>query len=320
MNVGAPTIAAVGFDRIADKLRCRRSPARTDPGPLGDGEGRRPARAGPRARAPPANPCDPVPRPDGPPARRLLGDGAPARSQGEGQRHKTIRVARPAARGDEDPPPGGPRPRDHGQRVAGHAGRGRAGRAAVQVLTAADNGRHNYHVAATVITAANGGWSARVGPGPSRLIRAYYPGAAGTEPAESAPVTLSVPAKIELLRVTPRRVAWGDTVRIVGRLAAGYFPPGGALVRLRIGEGSAASPTACASTSAATTAAYHHLHVRGRRRRQCIAPSGLNWRRCPWATTPTRPADSNRPTVLVGGHPSQPPHKPRHRHHGTRRR
>ena len=37
----------------------------------------------------------------------------------------------------------------------------------------------------------------------------------------------------------PSRVPWGGTVRIVGQLVGGYLPPGGALVRLRIGYGSA---------------------------------------------------------------------------------
>ena len=47
-----------------------------------------------------------------------------------------------------------------------------------------------------------------------------------------------VPAKVELISVSPRRIAWGGTVRIVGKLDGGYLPPGGALVRLRLGQGS----------------------------------------------------------------------------------
>ena len=47
-----------------------------------------------------------------------------------------------------------------------------------------------------------------------------------------------VPAKVKLLSVSPSRVAWGGTVRITGQLVGGYLPPGGALVRLRIGQGS----------------------------------------------------------------------------------
>ena len=36
----------------------------------------------------------------------------------------------------------------------------------------------------------------------------------------------------------PARVPWGGTVHLVGQLLGGYLPPGGALVRLRIGYGS----------------------------------------------------------------------------------
>ena len=42
----------------------------------------------------------------------------------------------------------------------------------VEVLTVPDNGSANVHVAARVTTAANGGWSARLPAGPSRLIEA----------------------------------------------------------------------------------------------------------------------------------------------------
>ena len=59
------------------------------------------------------------------------------------------------------------------------------------------------------------------------------------EPSLSGQVTETVPAKVKLLRVVPRRVAWGGTVRIAGQLVGGYLPAGGALVRLRIGLGSA---------------------------------------------------------------------------------
>ena len=47
-----------------------------------------------------------------------------------------------------------------------------------------------------------------------------------------------MPAKVKLISVYPSRVAWGGTVRIVGKLDGGFLPPGGALVRLRIGLGS----------------------------------------------------------------------------------
>src|SRR5581483_10292748 len=59
-----------------------------------------------------------------------------------------------------------------------------------------------------------------------------------TEGAFSREVDLVVPAKVRLLSISPIRIAWGGTVRIAARLEGGYLPPGGALVRLRIGQGS----------------------------------------------------------------------------------
>jgi hypothetical protein len=51
---------------------------------------------------------------------------------------------------------------------------------------------------------------------------------------------VTVPAKIRISRIWPRRVSWGQTVHIQGYLAGGYLPPppAGELVRLRIGIGS----------------------------------------------------------------------------------
>ena len=48
-----------------------------------------------------------------------------------------------------------------------------------------------------------------------------------------------MPAGVKLIRVTPRRIAWGGTVKIVGQLRGRYLPAAGALVRLRIGYGKA---------------------------------------------------------------------------------
>ena len=69
----------------------------------------------------------------------------------------------------------------------------------VDVLTAADNGRNNYHVAAVTTTAADGAWSARLPGGPSRLVAAAYAGSPTTESTLAAPVHLVVPAKVQLL-------------------------------------------------------------------------------------------------------------------------
>ena len=108
----------------------------------------------------------------------------------------------------------------------------------VRVLTAPDNGLGHFTQAAETSTASNGGWSAELPAGPSRLVEAVYDGGATLEPSTSAQVHLLVPAKVRLISIWPPRIAWGGTIRIVGQLVGGYLPPGGALVRLRIGLGS----------------------------------------------------------------------------------
>jgi len=103
----------------------------------------------------------------------------------------------------------------------------------VGVYTAPDNGLARFRLAAVVTTAGNGGWSAELKPGPSRLVEAVYGGGGTLEPATSAQVKLSVPAEI-LLRIRPRWVAWTGAITISGRLKGGYVPPDGVALRLRI--------------------------------------------------------------------------------------
>ena len=88
-------------------------------------------------------------------------------------------------------------------------------------------------------TGASGRWHATLRPGPSRLIKAVYAGSSTDERATSPRAKLIVPAKVQVVRLWPRRVKWGGTVHIDGRLAGGYLPPppGGELVRLRLGYG-----------------------------------------------------------------------------------
>ena len=74
--------------------------------------------------------------------------------------------------------------------------------------------------------------------GPSRIIAGVFDGSATLQPAIGKARTI-VPAGVKLIRVTPRRIAWGGTVKIVGQLRGGYLPAAGALVRLRIGYGKA---------------------------------------------------------------------------------
>ena len=174
---------------------------------------------------------------------------------------------------------------------------------AVRVLTAPDNGLGQFSQAAVVTTAANGGWSAALPPGPSRLVEAVYDGGATTEASQSAQVHLVVPAKVKLLSVSPRRVAWGGTVRITGQLLGGYLPADGALVRLRIGQGS----------SFQTYGVQEHVAGSGRFTTTYAFGAGdPRFHRSFWfqlATLPVgdypyAPAASGRRSVLVGGHPS----------------
>jgi len=181
----------------------------------------------------------------------------------------------------------------------------------IAVLTAADNGQDRFRVAAEVTTATNGSWQAKLPPGPSRLIEAFYGGAPTLEAAVSSQVHLIIPARVKLINVSPRRVAWGATVQITGQLKGGYLPAGGALVRMRIGQG----------TGYSTYGVQEHVTGNGRfsttytfgagdpslRRRFWFQLASL-----PIGNYPYAPAASNRIIVTVGGHPPPPPRSHRH--------
>jgi hypothetical protein len=190
---------------------------------------------------------------------------------------------------------------------------------AVQVLTAPDNGLGHFVPAAVVTTAANGSWSAQLPAGPSRLVEAYYAGAPTLEPSVSAQVHVIVPARVKLLSVSPRRVAWGGTVHITGQLVGGYLPPGGALVRLRIGQGS----------SYQTYGVQEHVTGSGRFTTTYQFGAGdpavyrsfwFQIATLPMGNYPYAPAASGRRSVLVGGHPRPPVTHRRHRHNRRRHR
>jgi len=118
-------------------------------------------------------------------------------------------------------------------------------------------------------------------------------------------VHVLVPGIVKLISITPRRVAWGSSVRIVGRLVGGYLPSGGALVRLRIGFG-----------SSYTTYGVQE-HVTGNGRFSTTYTFGVGdpslyrsyWFQIaslPMGNYPWQPAASRRISVLVGGHPPSP--------------
>jgi hypothetical protein len=123
-----------------------------------------------------------------------------------------------------------------GATVSGFLGMGSGtalGGRTVAVLTAPNNGLGQWTLAAVVTTNADGGWSATLPAGPSRLVEAAYGGDSTTEPSTSSTIELIVPAKVKL-RVHPRRVRWGGTIRISGRVFGAHIPAG-KLLRLRIG-------------------------------------------------------------------------------------
>jgi hypothetical protein len=212
----------------------------------------------------------------------------------------------------------------HGQAATIHGwlgttgGRALAGQT-VSVLTAPDNGFGRFRLAALARTAPDGGWSAHLRPGPSRLIEAFYAGGPSTEGALSAQARLIVPAKIRLISVLPRRVAWGGTVRIVGQLVGGYLPAGGALVRLRIGYGRSYTTYGVqehVSGNGRFTASYTFgVGAPGVYRTYWFEIASLPMGDMPWA-----PSRSRKLWVLVGGHPSIPRPRDHHRRHRARHR
>ena len=174
----------------------------------------------------------------------------------------------------------------------------------VRVLTAPDNGLGQFSQAAVVTTSATGSWSAELPAGPSRLVEAVYDGGSTTEASQSAQVQLIVPAEVKLLRVWPHRVPWGSTVHLSGQLVGGYLPPGGALVRLRLGYRSTFNTYGVQE------------HVSGDGRFSTVASFGPGDPRIhrtywfqiaslPMGDYPFAPAASRRVTVIVGGHPKK---------------
>jgi hypothetical protein len=195
---------------------------------------------------------------------------------------------------------------------------------AVLVMTAADDGVGQFSEAALTTTASNGLWSTKLPAGPSRLVEAVYEGAATLEPSTSAQIRLLVPAKVRLISIWPPQVAWGGTIRIVGQLVGGFLPPGGALVRLRIGLGS----------SYTTYGVQEHVTGNGRfSTTYTFAVGDPRYVRSYWfqiaslpmGNYPYEPAASGKLTVVVGGHPQvvvvvgPPPTHRRHRRHRHRR-
>ena len=192
----------------------------------------------------------------------------------------------------------------------------------VRVLTAPSNGLGQFSQVAAVTTAADGTWTAKLPRGPSRIIEAVYDGDPVTESTSSGQVRVTVPAKIKLLSVSPKQVAWGHAVRITGRLLGGYLPAGGVNLRLRIGIGRNRATYGVQehvagnghfSTTYTFGAGYPSIH-----RRYWFEIATL-----PSGNYPYAPSASNRQYVLVGGHPrtttTTPTHRKHHRGHHHKR-
>jgi hypothetical protein len=171
----------------------------------------------------------------------------------------------------------------------------------VHVLAAPDNGLGRFSQEALTTTRANGSWSARLPAGPSRVVEAWFGGDGTLEPSVSSQVKVLVPAKVRLISVSPTHVAWSGTVRIIGQLEGGYLPPGGALVRLRLGEGSGFT----------TYGIEEHVTGNGRFSTSYTFGAGLPSVRqrfwfqiasLPMGDYPWAPSDSRRAYVIAGGH------------------
>ena len=121
---------------------------------------------------------------------------------------------------------------------------------AVLIYGAANNERGNFRVVGFAQTNANGVWSYTLPPGPSRIIEVEYPGALGgaVTSSVSSQIKLDVAAHVHLVRTPRSHVTWGSKLRFAGRLAGGYVPARGALLRVRLGIGSAHTTVATVST------------------------------------------------------------------------
>jgi hypothetical protein len=172
----------------------------------------------------------------------------------------------------------------------------------IHVLSAPDNGSGHFVQAATATTRADGTWSAVLPPGPSRFVEAYYVGAPMLEPSVSSPVHVVVPAKVKLISVFPPRVPWGGTVRIVGQLVGGYLPPGGALVRLRIGFGHAYT-TYGVQEHVTGSGRFSTTYTFGAGVPSAVRTYWFQVASLPMGNYPYEPAASGRITVTVGGNP-----------------
>lgn len=105
-------------------------------------------------------------------------------------------------------------------------------RARVILATRPDDRGGHYHRALVTHTNKDGRWMVKLPGGPSRTIRARYPGVDIVEPA-TAKAQLTVPAKIRL-RISPHVLPWSHVMHIRGHLVGRYVPHDGVALRLLV--------------------------------------------------------------------------------------
>jgi hypothetical protein len=189
----------------------------------------------------------------------------------------------------------------------------------VALLAAPDNGLGRFAPIAIVLTSSKGTWTARIPPGPSRLIESFYAGDGTTEPVASTIVKEVVPARVKI-KITPRIVPWGSVIRITGRVLGGYVPTNSNLLRLNVGIGRIGHIEGLPDIQPeGTFSIVWKFNAGAGVVRPWFAVSTLSESAFPYA-----PASSNRVIVTLG-EPTPPPPRAakRHetkRHHTARRR
>jgi hypothetical protein len=237
LKIGLPTLSAISFTSIANKLRCSRVHERVKlPGHwVVVRRHHRLIRVHrrPKVKVVTVTRCHPRI------VRRRITVWVTVHRHGKKLRVKRRRLIRVAV------PPRlvahATRRVSHGQGTTvsgwlGTVGNVALGGAAIRVLTAPDNGLGQFSLAAVATSAANGAWTARLPAGPSRVVEAIYDGGPTTESSISGQVRLIVPAEVKI-RISPRIVLWGSIIRITGRVLGGYVPANSNLLRLNVGIG-----------------------------------------------------------------------------------
>jgi len=303
LKIGQPTVAAISFLKVADALRCSRARKRVTVPAQWVRVRRRGKIVLVRRRA--HTKVVAVTRCHARTVRRRITVWAKVRRHGKIVRVRRTKVVRVVLVPHVVAQTSQKVSHGEGTTVSGWLGTSAGvalGGAPVRVLTAPDNDLGQFSQVAVATTTPNGGWTAQLPPGPSRLVEAVYDGAATTEPSTSNQVRVIVPAEVKLLSVRPRRVPWGATVRLEGQLLGGYLPPGGALVRLRLGYKSTYN----------TYGVQEHVAGDGRfSTTASFGPGDPRIHRTYWfqiaslpmGNYPYAPAASRRVTVAVGGHP-----------------